>query len=266
MTEDGLGEHGRLEAGGRCYEFIKYGVSDECVPTLVLMHEGLGSATMWGGFPARLHEVTRMPVFAFSRAGYGLSDDEKVSWTAEFMHRAASNELPVVLEAAEIGSFWLIGHSDGGSISLIYAGSPEHRRPGLKGLVLMAAHVFNEPVCVAGIKAANAAYSTTGLRDALMRYHGDRVDLVFERWRDIWLAPEFEHWNIETFLPHIDCPVMVVQGRDDPYGTLDQVAAIEAGLSVAVETLLVKECGHSPHRDHLDTTVARVAAFFEEYG
>jgi len=252
---------GYVEALGRRYECVWHGAAQAGSTTLVLMHEGLGSATMWGRFPGQLHEATGLPIFAFSRKGYGSSDDDTAPRAADFMHLEAWNDLPAVLEAAGIGRFWLVGHSDGGSISVIYAGSPEYRSAQLEGLILMAAHVFNEPVCIAGIEAAAAAYRTTGLRDALTRYHGDRVDAVFESWRDIWLAPQFEHLNIEKYLARIRCPVLVVQGRDDPYGTLDQVTAIEAGVSAPVETAVLETCGHSPHRDQPEATRQRIVRF-----
>jgi len=214
-----------------------------------MLHEGLGCVDMWGAFPAAVCRRTGCAVLAYSRRGYGRSDPLAGPYERDFMHREAREVLPALLEATGVEAVVLLGHSDGGSISLVYAGSPDTGGARIHALVLLAAHAFNEPVCMAGIRDADRAFRSTSLRGALARYHGERVDEVFGAWRDIWLHPSFEDWSIEDCLPAITCPVLVVQGRNDPYGTLDQVHAITEGVGGQAYACILDACGHAPHRD-----------------
>ncbi len=192
----------------------------------------------------------------YSRAGYGRSSPSSVPWPVGYMHREALEVLPEVLAQLGLERPVLIGHSDGASIALLHAGSGHP----VAGLVLMAPHVFVEDVSVAGIAAAGAAYSSTGLRERLARYHDD-VDGVFWGWNDVWLSAEFRRWNIEPVLPGIDVPVLAIQGDADDYGTLAQLDAIEAGVRGPFERLVVPGGGHVLHTGDASALVAVVARF-----
>ena len=167
--------------------------------------------------------------------------------------------LPEVLKAAGIRDHVLVGHSDGASIALIYAGSAP--AAGLRGLILEAPHVFTEPHGLASIARAREAYQATDLRARLARHHGDNVDVAFRGWNDVWLHPDFRAWNIEEFLPKIEVPILILQGEDDEYGTWKQVEAIERGSGGPVEALAIPDCGHSPHREQPEVTLAAMAGF-----
>ena len=234
--------------------------------TLILLHEGLGCVGMWGSFPKRLATHTGCPVFVYSRKGYGGSDPEGPPRSVDFMHREAWRDLRAVIDTAQFDRFVLVGHSDGGSIAAIYAGSPLVRHPGLRGVVLIAAHVFNERRCIDGIEQAAAAYASGTLRDALRRHHGERVDEVFSRWRDIWFDPAFSGWNIESYLAQIHHRVLAIQGRDDAYGTLAQLDAIVCRAQGAVHRCVLDACGHSPHRDQPRKTCDAIADFVSDLG
>jgi hypothetical protein len=168
------------------------------------------------------------------------------------MHEEAQIALPQLLDLLAIERPILIGHSDGGSIALIHAGT---RDRAVHAVVTLATHVFVEDISVASIAAAKAAYETTDLRDRLARYHAD-VDSAFWGWNRIWLAPEFRDWNIEEYLPRIECPVLAIQGVDDEYGTIEQMRRIGAGVG-DVELLTLERCRHSPHRDRPEETCGR---------
>lgn len=226
--------------------------------TLVLLHEGLGCLDLWRDFPDRLADATGMPVLAYSRRGYGRSDAVPVPRSPQYMHDEALRTLPALLDHFDLRRFVLVGHSDGASIALIHAG--EGLRPGLAGVVAMAPHVFVEACTVEAIAAAARAYRETGLRDRLARYHSARVDGAFWGWNQIWLSREFADWNIEACLPRIDVPLLVVQGDDDPYGTLAQVDAIEAGCA-RTRRLVLERCGHAPQRDRAEATLSAISAF-----
>ncbi len=248
-----------LQIGDRRLEYAWFGSRQTLGPTLVLLHEGLGSVAMWGDFPDALNESTGLPVFAYSRHGYGGSDPLTEGFGVDYMHREALTILPAVLKQAEIAKPILFGHSDGASIALIYAGSSSDPRP-LK-LVLEAPHVFVEDISVSGIEVARTGYENGRLRSALERYHGANTDSIFWAWNRIWLNPAFRSWNIEPCLSSISVPVQVIQGRDDEYGTLAQVDAITEQCVEPVEKVLLEDCGHSPHRAQRNSVLENVTRF-----
>lgn len=203
---------------------------------------------MWRDFPRKLAEATGCGAFVYSRAGYGSSEPKPLPWPIRFMHDEAIVLEHVLRENAITGPI-LVGHSDGASIAIIYAGSDGLQPVEPRALILEAPHVFAEPSGLASIAKMKVAYETTDLRAKLERYHGANVDNAFRGWNDVWLHPDFVRWNIEEFLPHIDAPFLLVQGEDDEYGTWKQIEAIERQVRGPVEAVRVPRCGHAPHRD-----------------
>lgn len=248
-----------LTAGGRQLEFEWHGPGPAAAPTLVFLHEGLGCVTTWRDFPARLAETTGWGALVYSRAGYGRSEPVPVPRPLRFMHDEALLVLPEVLEAVGVREAVLVGHSDGGSIALIHAGGAPTAR--VRGLLLEAPHVFCEDLSVRSIARAAEKYREGDLRRALERHHGDNVDIAFWGWNRVWLDPDFRAWNIEEYLGRVRCPVLVIQGADDEYGTVAQIDAIEAGCGGPVSRLILPDCGHSPHRDQPDATLGAMASF-----
>jgi pimeloyl-ACP methyl ester carboxylesterase len=230
----------------------------EGAPPLVLLHEGLGSVALWRDFPNLLAAATGCRTITYSRQGYGMSDRLAEPRPVDYMYREAREILPQVIDALSIDDPVLIGHSDGASIAMIYAGDGRWQT---RALVLMAPHVFVEDVTIAGIAAAKAAYQSTDLRERLARYHGD-VDDAFWGWNNIWLNPEFRQWNIENTLGGIRCPILMIQGSDDEYGTLAQFERIRAGVSTTqITELVLPDCRHSPHRDQPAATLRAITDF-----
>lgn len=224
--------------------------------TIVMLHEGLGSVSLWKDFPEQISEATGCGVLVYSRYGHGKSERLAEKRSVEFMHHEAQVVLPGLLQEFRIQSPILLGHSDGASIALIYAGSfPEE----LKALILEAPHVFVEDLSVESIATMKTTYQTTDLPTKLGRHH-DYVDETFWGWNDIWLDPRFRSWNIEEYLEGITCPVLVIQGENDEYGTIEQVGAIK-GRIPTTETLILENCGHSPHRDQAELTLEAIARF-----
>ncbi len=231
-------------------------------PVLVLLHEGLGCVAMWKDFPHELAAATGLDVFAYSRQGYGRSAPRPAPWPLDYMQKEARRFLPAVLAAAGIDESILIGHSDGASIALIHAGAPAPG-PGarIRGLVALAPHVFVEDISITSIEAARKAYENTDLRARLARYHGRNVDDAFRGWNGAWLHEDFRNWNIEACLPAIACPVLVVQGEDDPYGTTAQVDAVVRGVGGPVRACLIPDCRHSPHLDQPHAALREITGF-----
>ena len=247
---------GAVSGGGVGHDLRR--TEESGAPVLVLLHEGLGCVEMWRDWPAVLARATGCEVFAYSRLGYGGSSPAALPRPLDFMTREARTVLPQVLEAAGIGEPVLVGHSDGGTIALLCAAAGEVP---IRGVVALAAHVFNEPRCIEGIKAAREAFRSGSLRGRLARYHGQRTGDTFRGWCDVWLDPGFERWSIEEELAGMETPLLVVQGRDDPYGTLRQVEAIAGRASGPCEILVLDECGHSPYRERSRATTEAVARF-----
>jgi pimeloyl-ACP methyl ester carboxylesterase len=222
-------------------------------PTLVFLHEGLGSVSAWRDFPARLAAATGLGAFVYSRRGYGRSDPLPGPFTTSFMHEEA-RALPAILEAASVRDPILVGHSDGASIALLHAALHP-----VRGLALEAPHVFVEDVCLASIAALRERFPE--LRARFEKHHGANTDAVFRAWTDAWLHKDFRAWNIEAALPAIRSPLLVIQGDADEYGTLAQVRALETHLTGRVETLVLPHCGHSPHRDAPEAVLEAMTRF-----
>lgn len=231
------------------------------LPVLVLLHEALGSVELWKDFPDRLAEATGCGVLAHSRLGHGRSDPPDGPRGTDYLHREALDRLPAVLRKLGVERPVLIGHSDGASIALILAGAGTVP---VGALVLMAPHVFVEDTTIAGIGAACAAWRETDMERKLARYHDD-AERVFRDWSGIWLDPVFRDWNIEACLPAIRCPVLLIQGLDDEYATLAQIDAIGGRVSGPVERFDLPGCGHSPHRDRPEATLAAISRFVDRH-
>jgi len=228
-------------------------------PTLVLLHEGLGCVARWKKFPARLNESTGLAVFTYSRAGYGGSSAIDLPRPLDFHTRDALEVLPHVLDVASLEDSILLGHSDGASIAIVYAGA--RRDPRIRALILMAPHVLTEDKGVETIATVARDYESTDLRSQLIRYHGDNVDCAFRGWCDTWLDPGFRSWNIEQHLANIDIPVLTLRGDDDPYSTSIHVERIAAGVYGPVETVNLAGCGHAPHVERVDATLGHIVDF-----
>jgi pimeloyl-ACP methyl ester carboxylesterase len=247
---------GEVLVDGKRLETLWIEPRDASAPTIVMLHEGLGSIVLWKDFPHKLATSTGCGVLVYSRYGHGGSDKLAEKRPVEFMHHEGEVVLPELLDKLSIERPILLGHSDGGSIALTFAGKyPEQAR----ALILEAPHVFVEDLSIASITAAKTAYQTTDLRARLGCYHA-QVDETFWGWNDIWLDPQFRSWNIESYLDSIRCPLLCIQGEQDEYGTPAQVEAIRARVP-GTEILMLPNCKHSPHRDQQEATLGRMAEF-----
>jgi pimeloyl-ACP methyl ester carboxylesterase len=242
------------------YEWLGGAVPD--TPTLVFLHEGLGSIRQWRDFPLQVVAATGCRALVYSRYGYGQSDVmEEDRAGVDFMHREALDALPELVQKLELGRPILVGHSDGASIALIYAGAGH----AVRAVAVMAPHVFVEPICVESIRKANEVFATTDLPQKLGKYHRDPAK-TFHLWADAWLDADFPDWNIEAYLPGIACPVLAIQGEDDEYGTMAQLEAIRRGVRDPCELLKLPNCGHAPWRDQPQAVLDALTRFVHDHG
>lgn len=249
-----------LSVAGRSLDFEWLDAAGTGKPTLVFLHEGLGSIRQWRDFPLQVVKATGCRALLYSRYGYGQSEvlrEEKAG--VRFMHREALESLPALLEALNVTEPILVGHSDGASIALIFAGAGH----AVRGLALMAPHVFVEPICVSSIAKATQDFDSAGLAERLAKYHRDPRK-TFHLWADAWLDPEFLRWNIEEYLPGVQCPLQAIQGRNDEYGTMQQLDRIRCGVRGPCELLELSACGHAPFRDQPQATLAAMTRFIHE--
>lgn len=254
----GLGT--KIQADGKSLEAVCYGPAPKDAPTIIMLHEGLGSVSLWKEFPERLAEATGFGVFVYSRAGYGKSDPAELPRPIDYMSHEAKVVLPQVLDAIGFENGILLGHSDGASIAAIHAGSLVDFR--VRGLVLMAPHFFTEPEGLASIVAANEAYERGDLREKLARYHDD-VDNAFRGWNDAWLNPDFAEWNVAEAIDYLRIPVLAIQGVDDQYGTEAQIRELTDRAYSPVDVCMLEDCKHSPHHEQPDAVLAAVKDFAE---
>jgi len=244
---------------GKRLETLLIAARKENLPTIVMLHEGLGSTALWKDFPHAVAQQTGCGVLVYSRYGHGNSDRLLEKRPVTFMHHEGEVVLPELLGIFGIEHPILFGHSDGASIALIYAGKfPESPQ----ALILEAPHVFVEDLSVASITAAKVNFQNTDFRQKLARYH-THVDETFWGWNDIWLDPEFRAWNIESYLDPIRCPILCIQGEQDEYGTPAQVETIRSRVP-GTEIVMLADCKHSPHRDQREKTLEAVGRFVKE--
>ncbi len=242
------------------YEFINSRFLCADSPVMVFLHEGLGCSKQWKGFDKEISDILKIPVLVYDRYGYGLSEEIREPREPDFLEQEATSFLPEIFKKLEIQDHnkILFGHSDGGTIAIIYASLfPEK----VLGIITEAAHVFIEDITKEGLSETIEIYKSSKLREKLEKYHGEKTDAMFNSWTGVWLSPEMSDWNIEHFLPVIKCPVLAIQGENDNYGTYKQLESIQNNTSGKTEILYLPECGHIPHHQAKDV-VKRVSVEF----
>jgi pimeloyl-ACP methyl ester carboxylesterase len=255
-----VSEAGFVIAAGHRLETVWHGPGPARATTLVFLHEGLGCVAMWRDFPEALTERTGCGALVYSRHGYGRSDMLATARPLDYMTGEGRATLGEVLDAFAVERAILIGHSDGASIALVHAGTPR-ARPRVRGLVLEAPHVFCEDVSVEAITRARQEFEHGELREKLAKYHGDNVDGAFWGWNRAWLDPGFRDFDITELLPSIEVPVLLLQGDEDPYGTVAQLDVIERAVRGPVERRLLAGVGHAPHKDAPERVLEEMATF-----
>lgn len=253
-----LSDTGFLDVAGQSLEYRMIGPHPDRAPTIVMLHEGLGSVGLWGDFPDKLAAATGAGIFVYSRAGYGQSSPAKLPRPLSYMHDEARDILPELLTAIDFKRGLLLGHSDGASIATIYAGSIQDHR--IRGLILIAPHFFVEDLSIQSIAEAKTAYAQTDLRAKLARWHKD-PDNAFRGWNDAWLDPKFREWDITQELAYIRVPILIVQGEGDQYGTVKQIEIAREECYCPVEVALLAGAKHSPQREAPDAALKAVSEF-----
>lgn len=228
-------------------------------PTLIFLHEALGSVSLWKDFPQLLCETLGYNGLIYDRKGHGLSDAMEKPRDKNYLHEEALIDLRLIIEQFEIEQPILIGHSDGGSIALIYAA----HHP-TTAVITAAAHSYVEMTGAAGIHYAVEQYQQTVFREKLQKYHGDKIDALFYAWADTWLSADFADWEINSLLPQIQAPSLLLQGENDPYASQQHLFDIATHMGSNATALLVENCGHIPHLQAKEKTLQLMTEFIRQ--
>jgi pimeloyl-ACP methyl ester carboxylesterase len=242
-----------VSVGGGPVEVLDLDGAPDLAP-LVLLHEGLGSVGLWREFPRELQERTGRRLIAFSRFGHGASGPPRRRRTPAFFHEEALEVLPELIATLDAPRPVVVGHSDGASIALIHGAHHD-----ISALVLIAPHVIVEDMTVQAIRDTRASYRAGDLRSRMTRHHSD-PDAAFWGWCDVWLDPAFRDWSLEPEAALLSAPTLLIQGAEDPYGSLEQLNRIERRALGRVERLVLPG-GHSPHLEHGAEVSAAIASF-----
>jgi pimeloyl-ACP methyl ester carboxylesterase len=253
-----LNPTGTLTIGSSELEYRMIGPAPDAAPTIVMLHEGLGCAGLWGDFPDKLAAATGTGVLVYSRAGYGASSPVPLPRPLDYMHVEALQVLPEILDAIGFRRGLLLGHSDGASIAAIYAGGVADHR--IRAVAMIAPHFVVEDISVRSIAEAKTAYEQGALKTKLARWHRN-VDNAFYGWNGAWLDPKFRGWDISEYLAYFRVPIAILQGADDQYGTLRQIEIAEQECYCPVDVTVIPGAGHSPHREAAEVTLATIADF-----
>jgi len=237
--------------------FIGNQNSNNCI---IFLHEGLGCIDMWKSYPEELCNQLNMQGLVYDRAGYGKSEGDLTNRTTNYLHEGA-DELFELIHTLKIENknIILYGHSDGGSIALIFGGKYSLLT---HSIITEAAHVFVEQVTLDGIKPAEIAFKNQKL-NGLKKYHGENFTNVFYAWVNIWNHPSFLNWNIETELRKINCPLLSIQGTNDQYGTLKQIESIKTNTKGKTTTFILDNCGHAPFKEKKTEVIKEIITFLK---
>lgn len=243
------------------YCFVNEHLLSENKSPIIFLHEGLGSIEQWKDFPEKLCKTLNLPGLVYDRYGYGKSEEFAEPRNINYLQQEAEVFLPGILEFLKIEKpVFLFGHSDGASIALIYAGLfPEK----VVALVSEAAHVIIEDISRTGIKAAIKQFETSKLKKLLEKYHGINTEPMFYGWANTWISKESESWNICHFLKTIICPVLLIQGENDEYGTSLQLHLISNNCKASCNIIEIQDCGHVPHFEQQDMVLEETRSLFE---
>lgn len=229
-------------------------------PVLVFLHEALGSIIQWKSFPAELCSTLHLPGIVIERTGHGKSSELNGKRDIHYLHNYADETQEVLREILNPNQKTiLIGHSDGGSIALILA---SRKLKNLQAVATMAAHTFVEDETLTGIHPAIEAFEA-GKLDGLYRIHGEKTRELFYAWANTWLEPSFKNWDIRDEIQSFQIPVLAIQGKNDQYGTEEQVNSIVSGYQNR-KGIMVPGCGHHPHLEKQEEITKAITTWVKE--
>lgn len=254
-------EHGFVEAeGGRLFVRSWPSPSATRAAPILLLHDSLGCVRLWRGFPARLAEATGRRVIAYDRLGFGRSDPHPGRLQPDFIPEEARTGLAAIRAAMGVREMILVGHSVGGGMA-VAAGA--FFGEDTQAVVTIAAQSFIEPRTISGIEAAQQAFRDPDQFARLALYHGDKAQWVLDAWTRTWLDPDFAGWTLDDPLCRLLCPILVIHGDSDEYGSEAQPERIAAKAAGRAQVEILPGGGHLPHREQPDLVTRLIADFLK---
>lgn len=250
----------KIKEGSLSFRIINYEIYRDN-EFLVFLHDGLGSIRQWGSFPEKLSSELKLPALVYSRFGHNGSDDAPSEKDKEFFKREADFLFEILNVLNFKGRAVLIGSSDGGTISLLFAAAYPEK---VKAVVTLAAHVFVENVTVKGVLDSVDKFRNSKFRKALEKYHGEKTENLFTGWSGLWTSVNFRDWNIFIDLKKIECPVLSLQGDRDEYGTIEQLYSIKNYVKSGCRIEMIKDAGHFPYLDKCKGVIGLIKEFLSD--
>jgi pimeloyl-ACP methyl ester carboxylesterase len=248
----------RLAIGNREIETALWR-AETPVGTILLLHEALGSVSYWKDFPKKLGAVTGYDVIAYSRAGHGDSEGPVEPRSIEYYQKQVEVVLPALFEHFHVDAPVLYGHSEGAAIAFLYAAG----KRSVQAVIAECPIVVQEAQTLQTIDTLESSYENSDMRRRLARYHLD-ADAVFHSWMRSNRSRLFTDYPIQQYLEQVDCPVLVLQGLRDEFGTLRQFEVLQQALPDARQVTF--DAGHLLHREQPDLVAAHVKAFLSKAG
>lgn len=250
-----------IEINGLSYH-LKHTIKESNLPTIIFLHDSLGSVKLWRDFPEKLGEITNCNILMYDREGHGESSPFAITERPVNYLEIGADILNQIITKLNLNQVILFGHSDGATIALLHAAKyPTNTL----AAIVEGVHVFVEDETLQGIKNAKTALENTNLLDRVAKYHGDKTEMLFKMWMETWLKSNYRDWNIEKDIQSINCPLLIFQGENDEFGTMQQVEKIKENVPSKVIDYLIANCGHNPHKEQTDFTLEKTNEFIIEY-
>lgn len=244
------------------YQWLKHREGKVQFPVIIMLHEGLGSIPQWKDFPEKVARLTGLDILLYERTGYGQSSPLIDKREIDYLQIEAK-QLGLLIQQLEIPEYYLIGHSEGGTIGLLHA---SENPSGLRGLITLSANVKNEPKISIGIKSVMEKYWKNGskMKSALVNYHKEKTDEIFKAWSETWTAPMFQKFNIENYIVWIKTPILALHGINDLYTSLNQINLLSEHVEGSVDAVVLNDCGHHPHFEQEEEVLRKIGQFISD--
>ena len=251
-------EEFKVEVAGGCV-YVKRWVPENCSNQypLILLHDSLGSVDLWKGFPSELAHSLSRPVIAYDRLGFGQSDPRHALPAMDFIEEEAIKYFPAIKKYLSIQYYTLLGHSVGGGMAINIAA----RDPDCEAVISVSAQAFVERLTIKGVEDAKQFFQQPGQITRLEKWHGSKASWVLRAWTDIWLSAEFESWSLQPSISKVRCPMLVIHGENDEYGSLKFPEFISSNTAGESKLLLLKNCGHTPHKENPREVLSAIQEF-----
>jgi pimeloyl-ACP methyl ester carboxylesterase len=245
-------QHEFVAAGHRLSAW-SWGRIDGTRPVVVMLHGGLDCTSTWRDLPQTIADSTQLPVLSYDRWGYGGSDALTGGRERSYRLEESGPVFGDLLRHFGIERALLFGHSDGGAMSVLAAAA--HPKAVL-GVCACSPTIALDLHMVRGMDVARQAFEHGGLRERLMRHHGDKTDAMFWGWHGPWSTDDAVQWSMAEQIAAVRCPVAAIFGQADDYGWRPSASALVHHGRMRMEVTALPGVGHDPQHKARDVVLA----------